>query len=265
MSNPTLFSLACKDIFEGFMRYDLWPSLAWQEIKRRYRRSTLGPLWLTISTGAFVVGLGPLYGKLFNQELAVYLPYIAISFVLWALLSGMITDACTVFVAEESIFKQIKLPFSIFCYALVTRNLIILAHNSVIIGIVFLFFPPPLTSALLFFPVGLLLIAANGLWVSLSLGILCTRFRDIPQIVASVLQITMFLTPVMWKADMVGHQTWIVNWNPMNHFLELVRAPLYGAFPSVTTLAAVAVITIAGWTMTLGVFARYRTRIPYWV
>jgi ABC-type polysaccharide/polyol phosphate export permease len=249
MSNPSSLSLARKDIVEGFMRYDLWPSLAWQEIKRRYRRSTLGPLWLTISTGAFVVGLGPLY----------------VSFVLWALLSGMITDACTVFVAEESIFKQIKLPFSIFCFALVTRNLIILAHNAAIILLVFLFYPPPLTPVLLLFPAGLLLIAINGLWVSLSLGILCTRFRDIPQIVASVLQITMFLTPVMWKADMVGRHTWIVDWNPMNHFLELVRAPLYGVMPSSTTWLAVAAITVIGWTMTLIVFARYRTRIPYWV
>jgi ABC-type polysaccharide/polyol phosphate export permease len=265
MSNSSSFSLACKDIFEGFMRYDLWPSLAWQEIKRRYRRSTLGPLWLTISTGAFVIGLGPLYGKLFNQDLAAYLPYIAISFVLWALLSGMITDSCTVFVAEESIFKQIKLPFSIFCYALVTRNLIILAHNAVIILLVFLFYPPPLTPVLLLFPVGLLLIALNGLWMSLSLGILCTRFRDIPQIVASVLQITMFLTPVMWKADMVDRYSWIVDWNPMNHFLELVRAPLYGNVPPSTTWLAVACITVVGWAVTLMVFARYRTRIPYWV
>jgi ABC-type polysaccharide/polyol phosphate export permease len=111
----------------------------------------------------------------------------------------------------------------------------------------------------------LLLIAINGLWVSLSLGILCTRFRDIPQIVASVLQITMFLTPVMWKADMVGRHTWIVDWNPMNHFLELVRAPLYGVMPSSTTWLAVAAITVIGWAMTLMVFARYRTRIPYWV
>ena len=75
----------------------------------------------------------------------------------------------------------------------------------------------------------------------------------------------MFLTPVMWKADMVGRQTWIVDWNPMNHFLELVRAPLYGVMPSSTTWLAVAAITVIGWAMTLMVFARYRTRIPYWV
>ncbi len=257
--------LAFADLFAGFLRYDLWPSLAWQEIRRRYRRSTLGPLWLTISTGAFIVGLGPLYGKLFNQELSSYLPYIAISFVIWALLSGMITDACNVFVAEESIFKQIKLPFTIFCYSLVTRNLIILAHNAVIMVIVFMFYPPPLTSNLLLVPVGLFVIAINGFWVSLSLGLLCTRFRDIPQIVTSVLQLTMFVTPVMWKADMVGRHTWIVDWNPMYHFLELVRAPLYGHAPSATTWLAVVAITLVGWTVTMLVFARYRTRIPYWV
>ncbi len=257
--------LAFADLFAGFLRYDLWPSLAWQEIRRRYRRSTLGPLWLTISTGAFIVGLGPLYGKLFNQELSSYLPYIAISFVIWALLSGMITDACNVFVAEESIFKQIKLPFTIFCFALVTRNLIILAHNVVIILIVFMIYPPPITINLLLLPLGLLVIALNGLWVSLSLGLLCTRFRDIPQIVTSVLQLTMFITPVMWKADMVGRHTWIVHWNPMYHFLELIRAPLYGHAPLMNTWLAVLAITFVGWTVTMLVFARYRTRIPYWV
>ncbi len=257
--------LAFADLFAGFMRYDLWPSLAWQEIRRRYRRSTLGPLWLTISTGAFIMGLGPLYGKLFHQDLSSYLPYVAISFVLWALLSGIITDACNVFVAEESIFKQIKLPFTLFCFSLVTRNLIILGHNAVIILLVFLVYPPPLSANLLLVPVGLFLVAINGLWVALSLGLLCTRFRDISQIVSSVLQLSMFVTPVMWHAGMVGRHTWIVDYNPLYHFLEIVRAPLYGTLPSQTTWIAIAIITVLGWSGTMLVFAKYRSRIPYWV
>ena len=64
---------------------------------------------------------------------------------------------------------------------------------------------------------------------------------------------------------MVGRNTWIVDWNPLYHFLEVVRAPMYGMMPSSTTWVAIAIITVLGWTGTMLVFAKYRSRIPYWV
>ena len=49
--------------------------LGWQDIKQRYRRSVLGPIWITIATGTMAVALGGLYSKLFKLELSEHLPY----------------------------------------------------------------------------------------------------------------------------------------------------------------------------------------------
>ena len=72
--------------------------LGWQEIRLRYRRSTLGPIWLTISTGALIGGMGPLYGRLLGQDIGSYYPYLAVGYVVWIFISSVINDACTVFI-----------------------------------------------------------------------------------------------------------------------------------------------------------------------
>jgi lipopolysaccharide transport system permease protein len=64
------WTLAARDLHTGLTSIHVWPLLAWYEIRQRYRRSALGPFWLTISTGILVAGMGPLYGRLFGQEVS---------------------------------------------------------------------------------------------------------------------------------------------------------------------------------------------------
>src|SRR4030095_1787042 len=133
-------ALAAGDLREGFTNVPVWGMLGWQEIRQRYRGSTLGPFWLTISTGAMISGMGPLYGRLFNQDISSYFPYMAVSFVIWALIAGLVNESCAAFISTESIIKQIKLPFSVYVLRLVWKNLIIFAHNFLIIVAVLLIF-----------------------------------------------------------------------------------------------------------------------------
>src|SRR6267378_3103937 len=104
--DPRSLQLAIKDMKDGLLNVHIWTVLAWQEIKQRYRRSVLGPFWLTISTGALVGGMGPLYGRLFGLDISTYFPYLAISFVVWLFLAGIISDACTAFISAEGFIKQ---------------------------------------------------------------------------------------------------------------------------------------------------------------
>jgi ABC-type polysaccharide/polyol phosphate export permease len=258
-------SLAIKDIVDGVCSIYIWPMLGWQEIKQRYRRSVIGPFWLTISYGAMVGGMGPLYGRLLQQDMSVYLPYLATSFVIWVLLSGIILDACNAFIGAEGFIKQVKMPLTVHVLRVVWKNLLIMAHNLVIILIVAFFYPPNLSWSLLLIPLGLLLIAVNGVWVGILFGLLCARFRDIPQMVASLVQVAFFLTPVMWHPEMLGRKRWVAELNPLYHFLEIVRAPMLGGIPPMSSWYAALLITAVGFPITLIVFSRYRARVPYWV
>jgi ABC-type polysaccharide/polyol phosphate export permease len=257
--------LALRDLWQGLLQFRVWSLLAWQEVRQRYRRSILGPFWLTISTGVMIAAMGPLYGRLLGQDVASYFPYLAISLVLWQLLASLTTEACQTFIAGESYIKNLKLPLLVHVLRVIWRNLIIFAHNFVIVIIVYILVAPPAGWHLLEFPLGVIALVVNAVWVCLLLGALCARFRDIPQIIGSLVQVAFFLTPVIWRAEMLGRNAWAAEYNPYFHFLEVIRQPLLGRSASVLSWTAIALITFSGWLFTLIFFARFRSRIAYWV
>jgi ABC-type polysaccharide/polyol phosphate export permease len=265
IGNRDRLALALKDLRDGISSIYVWPMLGWLEIKQRYRRSLLGPFWLTISTGVMVGGMGPLYGRLFGLDISTYFPYLAISFVVWLLIAGIINDACTAFISAEGFIKQMRQPLTVHILRMVWKNLIIFAHNAAIIVLVVMFFSSALDWHVLLMPVGVLFIAVNGIWVGIFLGLLCARFRDIPQIVSSLVQVAFFLTPIMWQPGMLGRNRWAAAWNPFYHFLEVVRAPLVAHSTNWFSWAVVLGITVVGYSATFLLFARFRARIAYWV
>ena len=171
-STSSTYSPALLDVVQGARAVHLWGALGWQDIRQRYRRSKLGPFWLTISMGVLVGALGTLYAGLFDIEVAVYLPFVTIGFVVWGLISGLITDGCTAFINAESIIKQVSLPLSVQVYRVVWRTLIIFAHNAVIFVVVAILFSiRPGWAGLLALP-AVALFCLNGVWVGLLLGLL---------------------------------------------------------------------------------------------
>ena len=258
-------AIALRDIVEGARAYHLWGMLGWQDVRQRYRRSTLGPFWITISMGALVGGLGFLYAGLFKIEVADYLPFIAVGFVVWGFVSSLLTDGCTAFISAESIIKQVALPLSVHVYRVLWRNFIILAHNAIIYVIVAVFFSvQPGWTGFLALP-GLVLLGLNGVWTGLLLGLVSARFRDVPQIVASVVQIAFFLTPIIWKPELLPERALLLDLNPFFHFMEVVRAPLLGQVPGLTSWLAALGVTLGGWLVTLAMYRHFHWRIPYWV
>ena len=239
--------------------------LGWQDIKQRYRRSKIGPFWLTLSYGIMIAAMGPLYGRLLQQDIGAYLPYLATSFVAWMLLSGIIIDACGAFTGAEGYIKQVKLPLTVYVLRVVWKNLIIFGHNLIIVFLVILWFQPSLNWSLLAIPLAVLMVALNGVWVGLLFGLLCARFRDVPQVITSLVQVVFFLTPVMWRPEMLGRKQWVVELNPLYHFLEIMRAPLLSGGAPTSSWVAVIATTLIGFPITLLIFSRYRARVAYWM
>jgi ABC-type polysaccharide/polyol phosphate export permease len=171
------------------------------------------------------------------------------------------------FIAGQSLFRNIRFEYSILSYALVWRNFLVLLHNFVVYFLVVLVLKPSLLSftALLAVP-GLALVLINGLWVSLLFGIICLRFRDVPPLVSSALQIAMLITPLFWPADtLTGSKRFVfVELNPLYHVVDVVRGPLVGRMPEATSYAVMVALAIGGWWLTYAMFKRFRKRIAYW-
>lgn len=238
--------------------------LAWLEIKHRYRRSLLGPLWLTLSTALFIAGMGSLYGVLFGQSRAQYIHYLSVGLVVWLFIAGLINDACQTFIGAEGFVRQTRLPLSVHALRVVCRNVLVLLHNFVIVIAVSAYFRPAWDWGLLTVPAGILVIAVNGLAWSLLLGLTSARYRDIPQIIASLVQLLFFITPIFWRPEMLTDHQWVAHWNPIFHLIEIVRAPVLGNAVPAESWGIAFAMTGAIWLIAFGLFARFRTRIAYW-
>lgn len=265
--SESLTKKAVVDIRESFRKYPLIGMLAWQDVKMRYRRSLIGPFWITISMGVVIGVIGYVFGQIFKSPMSDYLPFLTVGMIVWGLISSVITDGCVGFISAEGIIKQLSLPLFVHILRPTYRNLVIMVHNLVIVPLVFLFFGKlPSAIALLGIP-GLLLILLNLSWMALLLGMLCTRYRDLPQIVTNFIQIIYFLTPIMWMPGSLDIQSarYLLDYNPAYHLIELVRAPLLGTPPTVANWSVALAMAGIGWAGTILAYGQYKKRIAYWL
>lgn len=258
---------AYRDIIDGLLLWPVWSSLAWQDIRIRYIRTMLGPLWITVSMAVFVFALGIVFSKIFNTDFHEYLPFLTAGLLVWGLISGVLLEASTTFANVQPIILSVAAPYSIHVFRLVLRQLIIFAHNALVFaGVIILVGVPVSWATLLFFP-ALALVCVNMAWINLVLAMVGTRFRDLQPIITSLLQLLFFLTPLIWDRGQIAgkaHSLWI-DANPLYHLVDIMRAPLLGGAPSTLTMAVVVALTVGGWFATYRLFARFRRRIPYWL
>lgn len=260
------FQMAFQDLVNSIHRLDLAWSLASHDVVSRYRGSILGPFWITLSMASMVLGIGLIYGALFGIDTHEFLPLVALGIVFFGAASSMITEGCQTYVAAASMLSQTSLPMFTFVWRTVLRNLISLAHHLVIVIAVLLYFGYWRTMNLPGGLVGILFLIANASWMSMLVGLTSARYRDIPQVVTSVMQFAIFITPVFWPADRLnGAKHVVLALNPFFHMLEAVRAPLMGAPIAPHTYGFLALMALVGWGCTFSLFAVTRRRIVHYL
>ncbi|WP_194817784.1 galactan export ABC transporter permease subunit Wzm/RfbD [Nocardia sp. XZ_19_385] len=272
VSDSQTFQRAFKDFRDGFNQRELWLSLGWQDIKQRYRRSVLGPFWITIATGLQAAAMGILYATLLNQPLTEYLPYVTVGLIVWNVIQASLIEGSEVFIANEGLIKQLPSALSVHVYRLVWRQFLFFAHNMAIYAVLLVAFSvwKNLDWSVLLAVPAILLLFLNAAWVSIVFGIFSTRYRDIAPILSSTTLMLFVLTPVMWTTKTLqsvggGDRAKIVELVPTFHYLEIVRAPLLGEPSGWDHWAIVGTITLIGWIVAIFAMKRYRSRVPYWV
>jgi ABC-2 type transport system permease protein/lipopolysaccharide transport system permease protein len=264
-ASPSAAAEARLDLTRGFFKSWMWSAMAMQDIRLRYRGSILGPFWLTISTLIMVAAMGVIYARLFHMDVAHYLPFLTIGLITWQFISSLINEGCQTFTAVQSVIQQVPLPFSIYAWRTVYRNLIVLAHSVLVIPLVLITFQIKIGwSAITVLP-AIAIIALNGTWLSILLGMISARYRDIPPIVTNFVQVLFFVTPIFWPPEALGPWQGVLTLNPLFAAVDVVRAPLIGVAPYPYSWLTLISVTVIGWAGTFAFFARFRSRIAYWV
>ncbi len=257
--------LAGCDLAQGLARWRVWLGLAWQNVRAQYRRSLLGPFWITLGSTVQIATLGILAAILFGVGVRALLAPLCLGYLLWSLIARMAGEGCSSFLDAAHYLRQVQQPLSVYPLWTVARNVIVFLHHLPVFLLLLVWPGVPLNPrtllAFLTLPVAVLSVA----WLAFVLGPLSARYRDVPQIVASLLGVVFYLTPVFWETRQLGSRAYLADLNPLSHVIEIVRLPLLGRSPAPASLAVTGALVFAGWAAALFSLARCRTRLAYWL
>jgi ABC-type polysaccharide/polyol phosphate export permease len=252
-------------LWQGLRSFQLWHLLAWNELSQKYRRSLIGPWWLTLSLGITITAVAVLFSAIYKLDLRQLLPYLCLGYIIWTMVTSIVNEGCLAFIAFKNYIHQARRPLTLYMCWVVWRNVIVFGHNLLIYVLVAMFLGVwPGATGLLVFP-GLVLALACVSWAALLSGVIAARYRDIPPIVQSALGVIFFVTPILWFPEQLGRYIWLSYLNPLTYAVEVVRAPLLGHAPSLHVWAAAGATAVVGWGVAFLVFARFRKRVPYWL
>jgi ABC-type polysaccharide/polyol phosphate export permease len=239
--------------------------LARMDIRQRYRRSVLGPFWITITMIIWILAIGPLYSHLLGVGSAKFIPYLAMGIITWGLISGVILDGAAAFVTAENLVRAVKLPYTVHILRVLQRNLIIFAHNLLAFVPFMLFLGIwPQWRWLAAIP-GVVLILVAALPTAFLLGTLSARYRDLQQMIASVVQLAFFVTPIFWKAELLKDRVYFAEYNPFHILLESVRRPIVEGIPPAQTYIKIGILIVVLYLAAAPFFACYRRRLAFWI
>jgi ABC-type polysaccharide/polyol phosphate export permease len=240
--------------------------LAMQDIKLRYRRSALGPFWITISMATVIYTMGFLYGYLFHAKISEYFPFLSAGLITWSFISLVANEVPNSFVESHGFVLNYPLPFSVYVMKIIARNFIIFLHNIVVFIPVAIYFDVAVNWNIFWLIPGLAALVFVGVTLGIVLATLGTRYRDIPQLIASLTQMGFYLTPIMWQPKLIpAKYALFYKLNPAYQFVELIRAPLLGKPISLETWEMVGIVAVVSFALCCLVLLKFRNRIAFWI
>jgi ABC-type polysaccharide/polyol phosphate export permease len=239
---------------------------AWLDTVCQYRRSRIGPLWETINVLVMTLGITVVSSTVIGGTMTGLIGYVGLGIIIWSAITGIVTEGSSTFVRNAALIHGTNVSIDFYVGRTIFRILITFAHHislyfvAVAVGLV-----PLSWTALLAIP-GILLLFANGFWIVTALAFICARFRDVELIIRNLLQLAFFVTPVFWDyRHIVGDRKFIVDYNVLFYFVEIIRGPLLGEVPPATHYAVVAAVTAIGYLLAYVAYRRMRRHLAFFV
>ncbi len=217
-----------RDNIRALKNWRVWLHLGLADIRNRFAKSMVGPVWIVLNLAMWVVGIGVVYSALFHQELHDFLPYLTMGFVVWGYLTQTLTDGGNAFIYAEGYIKQFTYPKQIYILRVLVNAAVVLAIGTVIFFAVLLFFHRSLGWGALWALLGFAILGLASYLHATIMAYASVRFRDLPHGMTSLLQVLFFVTPVLLRADDLKDRgvDFIYLYNPLFYLIEVVRYPL---------------------------------------
>jgi ABC-type polysaccharide/polyol phosphate export permease len=265
VTSSTDVDRALRDLRDVVVRSTIWSSLANADIRSKYRLSTFGSLWITLTTGAMALAIGLFYGQFFGQDMHAYLPYFTASYVTWTFIASVIGEASLTLVGAGNLIKSSQMPIVFHVLRMLQRNLIVFLHNAIVLFAIWPFIRWSLYPSAVLSLVGLVLLYLFLVGVSAVTAIICVRYRDVPPLIQVLIQFLFFLTPIIWYPETIKFGTELLKLNPVTYMLMVVRDPILGRPVEIQTWIVAIGLSLTSLMAGSLMYVRYRRRIAYWV
>jgi len=252
------------DVGQIVRNFRFWFFLAWLEVRQQYRRSSLGPFWITLTTAAYVASLVIVFGILFKIRSDDYAPWVTLGVITWNMIVACMGDAGLILISKKQLLSQRQISHNGLVLVSVLKAFFVFLHQIPIFLGVMLYFnltPTIYTSAILL-TLPLLVLVLHPL--ALIIAYLSARLRDIPPLVTAVLTPLFFVTPIMWAPSQLADKAWIADLNPFAAMIGIIREPLLGRPVPSEMLLLVLGTGLALWLVAFAMQIRFRRRIMYW-
>ncbi|MGJ4932568.1 ABC transporter permease [Bradyrhizobium sp. HKCCYLS2038] len=254
----------CADIAPFFTRHVTWRALASGDIRSKYRRTLLGPWWITATQAITALIMGIVAGRFLGADMKSYLPHFMISMTIWNFISSSLVESCSVMINAGGMIKAVDMPILIHIMRMVQRNMIIFLHNITVIPIIWIVYPWTIGFVSLLGLLGLALVYVFIVSTTMVVSMICVRYRDVPPVMIPIIQLLFFISPIIWAPSQIKGGEWVVALNPIAYLLAVTRDPLMGIAPSFASWAGtIGLVAVATVTM-IFIYTRYRSRIVYW-
>ncbi len=260
-----MFAYALSDLKRTMAMLPVAYYLARSDLKARYRRSMLGPLWLVLGTAVGVTGLGILWSVLLHENRATFIPSLTVGLVVWQLISGTVIESTRTFSNNYLLIRNLAIPFGFYPLQLIMRQVVNFAHNALVILAVLLIYPPHWSAVQWLCLPGFLLVLGNLYWIALMLGMMGARFRDLENLIAAFMPLLFFLTPVIYRPEQLGFKSLFAWLNPFSYLISVIRDPLQGHVPAPFVWEGAIILLVFGWLSSLYLLQTRHGRVAFWV
>jgi ABC-type polysaccharide/polyol phosphate export permease len=244
----------------------LW-FLILRDLKARYRRSTMGLLWTMLQPLLNMLVLTTVFSSVFRFDIVNYPVYALSGILFWNFFQQGIVSSMNSLRGNASLLQKLAVPRAVFPLAAVGAGTLNLCLALVPLLAILLVTGHPLRLSLLFLPVAVLLMALFTAGFGLLLSPLAVFFFDVVEMLAVVLTLLAYLTPIFYPMTIVPpHWQWVIRFNPLRCVLEVFRYPIYnGSVPPAACIVVAVVAALASLAIGAAVFRKVSDRIPFYI
>ena len=263
-SGQGLLSLFAKSLREP----EYWAYSSWLELSTKYRQTTLGLLWMSLPLLVFVLILGNVYSHLMGYAPSVYLPYLAVGYVLWRFILQVVNESVGAFTTHRQLVMEGSVRLTDFVLSVLAKATFGLLFGGIVIVGIFIWSPVIDVRVAWTLIFGIPLLFLNMGWVAVCGALIGARFRDFREVIGTILVIGLLVTPILWPVDRFPADSTrglLVRLNPAFHLIDVVRSPLLGTPAEASSYWVVAIMAVLGWLFACWVYKRCARFVPLWV